>query len=317
MIFLSKDMFCADMMSVPCTPTDIDNITTITLSDGWYDDLRVTGSVTETLSSEINPYWDWDTILHAKFNGNTSAGNVDWNYKEVSHLLIKRKNADEFQWITLDVRKVEELKDFNLKNIDLTAVPGCEYQYAAVPIIQGMEGFYFQDSVSVRSHSLMIADRDEVWCTNITDNFLDNTSVVPNSLITTMYDRYPTVVSNSAANYEEITVNAQFFPTDGDSCSIDLYDDKKCITYNQKAKLFLRNGKPKILKSMDGSVYLVYIHQPPSDTAADNYQNRKLSFGAVEIGDIHSEEDLWEAGLISETVTEAWWNRSSSMLQHT
>lgn len=309
MIFLSKDMFCADPMSVPLTPTDVDNITRIELSNGWYDDLRVTKRVTEELSSKVNQYWDWDTILHAKFNGNTSAGNVDWNYKEVSHLLIKRKNADEFKWITLNVRKVEEIEDFNLKNIDLTAVPNCEYQYAAVPIINGVEGFYYQDHVDIKTQCLMIADKSEVWCTNITDNYFDNTSVVPNSVITTMYDRYPTIISNSEANYEEITVNAQFFPTDEDGCTIDLDDDKKRIEYNKRAKLFLRNKKVKILKSMDGNVYLVYIHQPPSDTATDNYQNRKLSFGAVEVGDINNEEDLWEAGLISESVTEEWWNR--------
>lgn len=309
MIFLSKTMFCADVMSAPCTPTDMDDITTITLSDGWYDDLRVTKNTTEPLSSAVNRYWDWDTILHAKFNGNPSAGNVDWNFREVSHLLIKRKSADEFQWITLDVRSVSEIEDFNLKNIDLTAVPNREYQYAAVPIINGMEGFYFKDDVTVRSHCLFIADRGEVWCTNITDNYLDNTSVVPNSVVTTMYDRYPTIVSNSAANYEEITVNAQFFPTGEDECSVEIYDDKNRIEYTKKAKLFLRNGKPKILKSEDGNAYLVYIHQPPSDTASDTYQNRKLSFGAVEIGDINSEEDLWEAGLISETVTEEWWNQ--------
>lgn len=309
MIFLSKPMFSADVMSVPCTPTGVDDITTITLSNGWYDDLRVTQNVTEPLSSEVNHYWDWDTILHAKFNDHTSAGNVDWNFKEVSHLLIKRKLADEFQWITLDVRKVSKIEDFNLKNVDLTAIPNCEYQYAAVPIINGMEGFYFKDNVSVTSHCLMIADRDEVWCTNITDNYLDNTSVVPSSIVTTMYDRYPTIISNSAANYEEITVNAQFFPTADDECTYELYDDKKRIAYQQKAKRFLRNGNSKILKSIDGNVWLVYIHQPPSDTATDNDQNRKLSFGAVEIGDIHSEEDLWEAGLISETVTEEWWNQ--------
>lgn len=296
-------------MSVPCTPTDIDNITRIELSNGWYDDLRVTENVTEELSSKVNQYWDWDIILHAKFNGNTSAGNVDWNYKEVSHLLIKRKNTDEFKWITLDVRKVEEIEDFNLKNIDLTAVPNCEYQYAAVPIINGVEGFYYQDNVDIQTQCLMIADKEEVWCTNITDNYFDNTSVVPNSVITTMYDQYPTIVSNSAANYEEITVNAQFFPTDEDGCTIDLEDDKKRIQYNKCAKMFLRNKRVKILKSMDGNVYLVYIHQPPSDTATDNYQNRKLSFSAVEVGDINNEEDLWEAGLISESVTEEWWNR--------
>ena len=46
MIFLGS-MFCADIMSVTCTPTDIDNITKIELSDGVYDDLRVSKNVTD------------------------------------------------------------------------------------------------------------------------------------------------------------------------------------------------------------------------------------------------------------------------------
>ena len=101
MIFCGS-LLCADIMSVACTPTDIDNITRIELSDGIYDDLRVTHNVTEELSSEINQEWDWDTILHAKFDGNTSAGNVDWDLDRVSYLLVKRKKVDEFKWITLE-----------------------------------------------------------------------------------------------------------------------------------------------------------------------------------------------------------------------
>ena len=307
MIFCGS-LFSADVMSVVCTPTDIDNITKIELSNGWYDDLRVTKNVEEKLSSEVNQKWDWDTILHTKFDGNTSAGNVNWDLDRVSYLIVKRKKINDFKWITVKVQKVETRDDFNLKDIDITATPNYEYQYAAVPIIDGVEGFYSIDTVEVKISSLLIADRDEVWCTNLSDNYLDNTSIVPQSTITTMYDKYPTIVRNTAANYEEITVNAQFYLFDDTECDIIIDDDQRRIDYNRRAKLFLRNENTKVLKGMSGEIWLVYVTTPPQDTAVDDYRNRKITFGCTEVGDIESEEDLFEAGLIS-SVTEEWWNR--------
>ena len=306
MIFLGS-MLCADIMSVTCTPTDINNITRIELSNGEYDDLRVTKNITDELKVTIPQEWDFDTIFHAKFNGHTGAGNVNWTFDAVSHLIVKRKKIGEFKWITLEVHKVQTVKDFNLKNIDITATPNCEYQYAVVPIINGIEGFYFTANVEVKTHTLLIADREEIWNTYLSDNFLDNTSIVPQQTITTMYDKYPTVVRNTDANYEEIIVNAQFYPMDEEGCEIILDDDQKRINYNKNAKLFLRNGNTKILKSIDGNIWLVYITTPPSDTAVDDYRNRKITFTCTEVGDPESEKNLYDAGLI--TATEEWWNR--------
>lgn len=300
-------LLCADTMSLPCTPTYIDGITRIELSNGIYDDLRVSNNVTDELSISVPQNWDFDTILHAKFNGNLSAGNVNWDFDTVSHLVIKRKKIGDFKWLTLEAHKVETIDDFNLKNIDVTAAPNYKYQYAVVPIIHGQEGFYFTCDVEVKSNSLMIADKDEVWNTHLSDNYLDNTSIVPQQTVTTMYDRYPTIVRNTEANYEEITVNAQFFPTDDNGCEVMLNDDQRRVNYNNAAKLFLRNGKTKILKSVDGNIWLVYVTTPPSDTAVDDYRNRKITFTCTEVGNPEMEKDLYEAGLI--TATEEWWNR--------
>lgn len=306
MIFLGS-MFCADIMSVTCTPTDIHPITRIELSDGEYDDLRVTKNVADALNVSIPQEWDFDTIFHAKFNGHTGAGNVNWTFDSISHLIVKRKKKGEFQWLTLEAHKVQTIKDCNLKNIDITATPNCEYQYAVVPIINGTEGFYFTCDVTVKSNSLIIADKDEVWNTHLSDNYLDNTSVVPQQTITTMYDRYPTIVRNTEANYEEITVNAQFFPMDENGCQVMLDDDQRRMHYNNAAKQFLRNGKTKILKGIDGNIWLVYVTTPPSDTAADYYRNRKITFSCTETGDVNSEKDLYDAGFI--TAAREWWNR--------
>ena len=301
------DLLSGNVMSVPCTPTDIDDITKVELSNGWYDDLRITHNVEEELSSEVNQDWDWDTILHAKFDGSVGAGNVLWNFDTVSHLLIKRKKVDDFKWITLEVHKIETIEDFNIRNIDKTAKPNYQYQYAAVPIKNGVEDFYSTCDVEVKSNCLVIIDRDSIWQTNITDNYLDSTSVVPNTVVETMYETYPTIVRNTNANYETISVNASLYPSDENGCSIIIDDDAKRIDYSDKAKMFLRNGKAKILKSEDGRCFLGYVTTPPTDTADSDYRNRKISFSITEIGNIENEQDLYDNGFTD--VTEEYWNK--------
>ena len=301
------DFFCGSVMSVVCTPTNIDNITRIELSNGWYDDLRVTHNVTEELSSEVNQDWDWDTILHAKFDSNTSAGNVAWDLDKVSHLLVKRKKTRDFKWTTIKVQECNTIEDFNLRDIDITATPNYEYQYAAVPIVDGVEGFYSIDTVDVKTDCILIADKDGIWCTNLTDNYFDNTSVTPNSVVNTIYGRYPTVVRNTENNYEEISVSASFYPTDDTGCEIIIDDDQRRVEYNKAAKMFLRNGNGKILKSISGDIWGVYITQPPADTATDDYRNRKLTFTCTEIFDPDDEEALYNVGISN--VPSQWWNR--------
>ena len=301
------DLLSGNVMSVPCTPTDIDNITKVELSNGWYDDLRISNNVTEELSSEVNQDWDWNTILHAKFDDSVGAGNVLWTFDEVSYLLVKRKKVDDFKWITLEVHKIETVEDFNIRNIDKTAKPNYQYQYAAVPIKNGVEDFYSTCDVEVKSNCLVIIDRDEIWCTNLTDNYLDSTSVTPNTVVETMYDTYPTIVRNTNANYETISVNASFYPSDENGCAIIIDDDAKRIDYSDKAKMFLRNGKAKILKSEDGRCFLGYVTTPPTDTADSNYRNRKISFSITEVGNIEDEQDLYDNGFTD--VTQEWWNK--------
>ena len=301
------DLLSGNVMSVPCTPTDIDNIIKVELSNGWYDDLRITHNVEEELSSKVNQDWDWDTILHAKFDDSVGAGNVLWNFDTVSHLLIKRKKVDDFKWITLETHKIETIEDFNIRNIDKTAKPNYQYQYAAVPIKNGVEDFYSTCDVEVKSNCLVIIDRDSIWQTNITDNYLDSTSVVPNTVVETMYETYPTIVRNTNANYETISVNASFYPSDENGCAIIIDDDAKRIDYSDKAKMFLRNGKAKILKSEDGRCFLGYVTTPPTDTADSNYRNRKISFSITEVGNIENEQDLYDNGFTD--VTEEYWNK--------
>ena len=64
MMFFDYSVLCADVMSVPVTPTDVDNITSIEIKNAWFDDLYVTKDVESDYINDmkIPTEWDFDTI---------------------------------------------------------------------------------------------------------------------------------------------------------------------------------------------------------------------------------------------------------------
>ncbi len=310
MIFM-ESFFCGESNSVALTPTTIEPIKYVTLSNAWFDDIRMTRNIDETISDEVQQFWDYDTIMHAKFDNDTYAGNVKWDLERVSYLLIKRKKSTDFKWTTIDYKDVQDALDvaeYNLEGIDITATPGYTYQYAAVAIVDNVEDEYSIDSVEVKCHGIVIADATALYFTYLTDMYLDNVSVTPNAIVETMYDRYPTIVRNTLANYENVTVNAEFLPF-VDECDFDYGDDVLRTKYNKEVKLFLRNGYTKILKCENGQIWLGYITTPPSDSADQVYYTRKVTFTLTETGEPDSEKYLYKAGIID--VPQTFWSHDN------
>lgn len=313
MIFLGT-VFGADPLMIPITPTSVSNVNKVQLSDGTYDSLYVTRNTVIPMTTTPPTDWDFDTIMFADFDDNTTmAGNLKVSIMAITNLIIKRKRKDEFKWITIDAKEIlhdpemtrEELvAQMDMKGVDLTATIGYEYEYAAVPVMNGIEGIYSTSTAKCESKGVVILDDEEVWMTTYLDNNLDTTAVVPNSVVETMHSKYPTIVRNTDANYETITVNASFVPGD-ETCDTDWDDERALVEYSRRAYDFLRNDKPKLLKATDGRIWLVYVTTPPTDTWDQNSDMRKLQFTCTEIGSVYSEPDLWDAGLIN--AGEEWW----------
>lgn len=308
MIFM-ESFFCGEMNSVACTPTTIEPITHVKLENAWFNDIRITTDMAEPISEDVYDKWNYDTVMHAKFDDDTYAGNVKWDLERVSYLLIKRKKSSDYKWTTIDCKEIQpdsDVSEFNLEGTDFTAVPGYEYQYAAVAIVDNVENEYSIETLDIKSKGIVIADSTALWYTYLTDQNLDDVAIVPNSVIETMYDRYPTIVSNTLANYEQVTVNGEFMPIGEDGCSLIDDDEALRTKWNKEAKLFLRNRRTKILKSPDGRIWLGYITTPPSDTADGIYYIRKVTFTLTETGNPDSEKYLYKAGIID--VPENFWS---------
>ena len=309
LFFVSQTLLGADNDTIALTPTHVNNITYIRLANGLYDCLYITKETDSDPSMDCPSEWDFDTIFHADFNNSTNAGNVDWNLRTVTHLLIKRRNTEKFRWNTIAVREVRTLEDFTegLRGNDYTNACHVEYEYAVVPVFHGLEeGTYYTTFVDSEFNDIFIVEKNCIFGTPATDGYCDTTRRIPSSINETIHNRYPTYIRNTVSNYDKGSCKGMFIELDDENCDL-VVDDALRIPYQRKIMDFLADGMPKILKHFDGRIWLMIITGDPTDTADTTYQNRNISFEWAEIGDYNSERDLYYTNLSD--IEEKWWNK--------
>ena len=298
-----------DQFTLPCTPTNINNITKIEISNATVDEFYVTYNMDDEQIEQntLSETWDFDTVMMAHFDNDTSAGNVNWHLKELKSIIIKLKPEDDARWITCHVKPVSSYEDLVIVGKYLAAMSGI-WDVALVPIIiSDLEGTYITTQVEVNVEGLVIMDADAVHGTFLVDGGLSIQSVMPNQAVNTIHNKFPYIIRNTRANYETVEVTCTFLPNDKDCLN---YDDeiKANAKWNREMKAWLMNGKAKLLKSSDGDMWLGYITTPVSDQPyADGFDElRKYSFGLTEIGLPNDMQNLYDAGLLDPSVTAEW-----------
>lgn len=305
MLFLGTFMG-NDEYSLPCTPSCCCDITRVSLMNGKFQRFFVTRNVADALSPSFPEDWDFDTIMYARFDKNSSnAGNVDWRMNQISHLLIKRKEADSFHWTTIAVKDIVDDDDFVIMGTDYTNSAKTNYEYAVVPSFYGIEGNYDAAGIYSDFEDIFIIGRNGAVCTSLGNCYLDMTNTAPSSTLTTLNSKYPTIVRNTAANYKTGSFTGNFAKLD-ETTGDYLVDDKNVTDCQNQVIAFLSDGSPKLLKHFDGRTLLINIDSDITNNADGHYRNRVLSFHFTEIGDNNSPKALYDSGLTD--VTEEWWD---------
>lgn len=309
-MFFLGSILCADTLAPTLSPSDVSNITSITISNAYFDKLRVTKDTDAPLTTEIPTTWDNDTIMNADYNGTLSAGNVDFTLEDVEggYLLIKRHIRNKLKWITLQAYPIQTKEDLAASFIDQTAAPGVEYEYAAVPYKEGTEFGYYTSTITPDTDRLVIVDNTALWGTIVTDGFCNSQRNSPPGVIEPINSKYPTIVHNGMANYDTVSVTAGWFPTDDDGCTILVGEEYSAWVsrYAKEFMDFLTNKKVRLLKNVDGRMWLGYTTTLPANNARDVYWDREITFGITEIADVEDERALYDAGLID--APEQFWS---------
>lgn len=307
-MFICGSNYVGGNLACTLTPTGIENINYVELKNGIYDDLYITKDTSFDLSYDYQMRWDFNTILWAKFNNTTDAGNVDWNLETTSHIIIKSRTEGNFEWKTIVVKEVHSIEDFVINYPDYFVASGQPVEYALVPVSYGLEGIYAITSTVSKFTKMFLIEGNIVWGTEITDGFCDTTRNIPSSNVELLNRRYPIFVRNTIANYDTGNCKGSFVPLDEDSCEFgyDSEQDYWRIKYQREFMDFICDGIPKILKLQDGRLWLIHVTPNPTDTANQQYNDREISWSWVEVGDVDSEEDLYYLGFSN--VEQEWWS---------
>lgn len=309
-MFLCGNSFVGGGLACCLTPTGMENINDIELREGLYDGMYLTRATEPELSGAFPGEWDFDTLLWAKFNGSTNAGNVDWNLANTSHIILKSRTEGNFQWKTIVTKDVNDIGDFVINYPDYFIASGQSVEYAIVPVLYGLEGSYATAKAVSSFTKMFLVEGTVAWGTEITDGYCDTTRNIPSSTVELLNSRYPVFVRNTIADYDTGSCKGSFLPlAEENECEPaygEQYDYQR-TEYQKKFMDFISDGIPKILKLPDGRLWLIQVTPNPSDTANQAYNDREFSWSWVEVGSVNSEEDLYYLGFSD--VEPEWWSQ--------
>ena len=275
--------------------------TSTKLENGIFSHWYVTRDVNSPYSSEEPTLWEYLTVMDANFDGSLQAGNVGYVLDNIDGIKIKRRKVNEYDWITLDYVSAEELGttlSFTLN--DNLNQNGVEYEYAFVPVSQGIEGNYITNTIKSKFNGVFICDAESIYKFYTNVSYGTNERVQQIGVFEPFGRKYPVVVSNALLNYETGSFKGDIL--NNDFLDIRRIDAKEIIEKRKQIVDFLTNKKAKILKDWNGNFWLIFI----TDNIQTDYANGSgMSIVNVEskwteVGDANSGSDLYLNGILKE-----------------
>lgn len=294
--------FVQDINCLDPAPTSINTITTIQLQNGIYDEFHLTNNVTAEYSPVIPLLWAYLDIIKANFNGNINGGNVEFLLDYLTAIKVKRRIKGSFNWVTLKTVPIHGFDDLNFVFRDYLNGNFVEYEYALVPILNGAEGDYITNTVFSQFKGVFLADKDTIYKYYAGVSYGGSKQVKKIGVFEPFGSQYPVVVSNALTNYHTGSISGTILPADYEN--IRIMDRMEIVQQGKELMSFITNNKAKILKDWNGNIWMIMPTGEPSTAYNNNFGMGKIdiSFEYVEIGDVNSETDLMEMGLIEPSV---------------
>ena len=292
--------FFSDGNALNTAPSNVDNITTVKLSNAIFDHFNITQNTSTEVTTTIPTVWDYDTIMDADFAGNISAGNVDFLIEQISAIKIKRRVQGEFNWLTLQTIPVNSVEDLNFVFNDMLNQYGVQYEYAFVPILEDVEGNYIINSVFSQFNGVFIGDANNIYKFLYEVEYGSNARNQQIGVFQVLGQQYPVLVANGALSYESGSVTATILNDDFEETGVI---DRTAITQQKNVlKDFLTNRKAKILKDWNGNIWLCIVNSNISVTYKSNYGMGipSINFEWTEVGDASNQQDLYNNGILDE-----------------
>lgn len=293
--------FCQDANALDPRFTDVNNLNSVTIQNGIFDNLNLTRDVTTEYSSELPTVWDFLTVLDCNFNGNIDAGNLEYVLSQLSAVKIKRRVAGTFDWMTLFTVPINSVDDLLFERFDYFNAYGVEYEYALVPVVSGVEGNYITSTVDSVFNGVFICDSSSIYKFYAGVNFGGGEQVNKTGVFEPLGSKFPIVISNGVINYFKSTLSGTIISqTEYDTRQFSPLDN---IKLRSDILSFLTKKKAKIIKDWNGRIYLILVVDNISVSPNNDIGGRfaDIGFNYVQGGDANSRTDMENVGLIGVT----------------
>lgn len=300
MIFLNTT-FCSGKYTLLPPPSTQDIILTVMIKDGTYNHLYLTKN---GLKNDTTFEWDYDTVLNAELDDDFIAGNKDFHLLKTDHVVVRRREKGEQKWVTLYVKEINVVNDFNIHFVDKYARADTEYEYRVSSYLNGVENTTVIDNVYSDFDGFYITDKDCLYGTIYNLDNCDTTRNITAQTLELLNSKYVHVVSNSSANYDSGTMAGVFMDYDN---TTNILDKQTTYQYREdvKNRLAVANKKPLILKVYDGRIWMIKVTGEIMDSNDGHSDLRKISFNWVEVGDLKDMQDLYGYGFVD--IESRWW----------
>lgn len=293
--------FCGGKYTLFPPATSQKQLFTLQINDGTYNHLFLSNNA---LIENGNFTWDYDTALSADFNEDLTAGNKEFNLKKTDHIVIRRREIGGQKWVTLYVKEINVVDDFNIHYVDKYARSKTTYEYRVSSCLNGVENSVLVENVYSDFDGFYITDKDCLYGTiyNL-DNCDTNRNIVA-QVQEMLNSEYVNVVSCGSANYDSGSISGVFMDYDLENNNLDRVNTYR-YREDVKDRLSTANKKPLILKIYDGRIWMIKVTGEINDTNDGHHDLRRIGFGWVEIGDLNNMKDLYGWNFVD--VESRWW----------
>ena len=293
--------FCKDENTLNPTPLSSSNYNFTMLKNGIFSHWYVTNNAEYPYSSDEPTVWDYLTIMNANLNGNLQAGNISLLGDDIEGIKIKRRKINSYDWITLKYIPVDELFESTTFSFnDYLNQNDTTYEYAFVPIINGIEENYITNTIASKFEGVFICDSETIYkfYNGVQYGSLERVQKI--GVLEPFGSKYPVVVSNGMINYSKASLKGTILNNDFENSHI--IRRKEIVEKRETLLNFFTNKKAKILKDWNGNFWLMIIVDSPSVEFVNNYGMgiADISANWIEIGDPYNQQDLYNTGLLIE-----------------
>jgi len=293
MAILLSGMFCGDNHSFDFTPTSVPEINNIQIYNGIYNEVYATKNTTNEYT-ENTKEWDFNTILYALFKNSLYAGNVSFSADIVSSIRVKRRKKGDYVWDLLFEIPINTNEDFVFERFDRFARANTEYEYSLVPVISGVEGNLNTNEIKSEFDGVYLVEKDVVYHAFLNTKIPNTQRHQSGITVETLGRKYPYSIKNGDMNYTSGSLNVTFIDQ-GLNCEFDIENGWK---FREQVDDFLSNGRPKILKTDEGKMWLVSIVDNIPQDFSQHWQMPIHTISWSEIGDVNNTSDLYDAGIL-------------------